>query len=48
MLTDHAERSCALEDVLIKMSLHSSSFLPISYMRLVGTEIRNAYSVGES
>jgi len=30
MLTDHAERSCVPEDVLIKMSLHNS-FLPISY-----------------
>lgn len=30
-LTDHAERSCVLEDVLIKMSLHGSSFLPIFY-----------------
>lgn len=30
MLTDHTKRSYVLEDVLIKMSLHSS-FLPIFY-----------------
>lgn len=30
MLTDHTKRSCVLEDVLIKMSLHSS-FPPVSY-----------------
>ena len=30
MLTDHAKRSCVMEDVLIKMSLHCSS-RPISY-----------------
>lgn len=42
MLTDHSKRSCVLEDVLIKMSLHCS-FLLIS-IRLGGTEIRSAYS----
>lgn len=42
MLTDHAKRSCVLEDVLIKMSDIAVFFL--FFMRLGGTEIRSAYS----
>lgn len=37
--TDHAKRSCVMEDVLIKMSLHLAVLFPF-LMRLVGTETK--------